>query len=296
METKDVFPSVSIVIPARNEEATIGNCLQSLKALYYPPEKLEIIVVDNGSQDRTYEIALQYDVKVVKELTIFTAAAARNRGILEAHGEIMAFIDADAVADPFWIKNAVICMTRTGADIVGGAILPLYSASPSWSEIYEILFAYDQEKFVNQLHFSASCNMIVKSKVFSRVGLFDPNLRWSEDLEWGQRAYRAGAKIVYCPEAKVYHVVRKTWKELADRAWKEGYYEVQKCLKEKKGFMKSLRWRFLLSPGLRTIIRKTRQKGYYRFEQITMMLLIHNALKFPRLMGILKGIQGGSTT
>ncbi len=281
------LPFISIIVPARNEEATIGACLQSLKALNYPPEKLEIIVVDNGSQDRTREIALQYNVKVLQELHTFTCAAAKNRGIMEAKGEVVAFIDADAIADPDWLINAINCMIQTQADIVGGAILPLHHTPPSWCEIYDLLFAYDQEQFVNKLHFTAGVNTIAKSKVFEIIGLFKPELLWSEDVEWGQRAHAKGAKIVYCPEARVYHVVKRSWRELSSRAWKEGFYWAQKCKKEGRGFIEALRWRFILSPGIRAVLRQTKRRRHYRFGQVWMMLLIHNALKIPRLRGVL---------
>jgi len=294
METRDTLPFVSVIVPARNEEATIGDCLQSLKALHYPPGKLEIIVVDNGSQDRTYEIALQYGVKVVQELKTFTCAAAKNRGILEAKGEVIAFIDADAVADRYWLINALNCMEQNQADIVGGSIIPLHNIPPSWWEIYDILFAYDQEKFIRELHFTAGVNTIARYKVFEKVGLFKSELHWSEDMEWGQRAYRSGAKIIFCPEAVVYHVVKKSWGELYNRAWKEGFYWAQKCKEEQKTFMEALRWRFMLSPGLRAIIRRKLQRGHYRFGQTGMMLLLHNALKIPRLMGVLAAYLGGS--
>lgn len=248
--------------------------------------------MDNGSQDRTLEIAMQYGVKIVQELKTFTCAAAKNRGIRQAAGEVIAFIDADAVADPYWLINAVRCMECTQADIVGGTIAPLHNNPPSWWEVYDILFAYDQKKFVEKLHFTAGVNTIAKRKIFKEIGLFDSGLRWSEDMEWGQRAYNSGAKIVFCPEAVVYHVVRKSWKELANRAWKEGFYWSQKCKREKRTFIEALRWRFMLSPGLRAIARRTMQRGRYRFGQIGAMLLLHNALKIPRLIGVLAAYWG----
>ena len=295
MMLRDNYPFISVIVPARNEERFIGMCLQSLINLEYPSNKYEIIIVDNGSTDRTYDIALQYtklhtNIKIIQELENFTCAAAKNRGIYKAKGEIFALIDADAVASPQWLRKAIECMDYEKADIVGGAIKPLHQNPPSWWEIYDILFAYDQETFVHNLHFTAGVNTIAKKIIFDRIGLFNPKLRWSEDLEWGQRAYAAGAKIVYCPEAIVYHAVKASWKELSNRAWKEGFYWAQTCREQNCSLLEAIRWRFWLSPGFRAIIRRTKQKGCYRHGQILMALLIHNTLKLPRIIGTIVGI------
>ena len=81
--------SASVVVPAYNAESTLPDCLESLGQLVYPRDRYEVIVVDNGSTDRTHELAKAYPVKLVTELRQ-GAASARNRGVREAGSEIIA--------------------------------------------------------------------------------------------------------------------------------------------------------------------------------------------------------------
>lgn len=100
-------PFVSVVVPVFNEADTIGELLVSLLALDYPTDRYEIIVVDNGSTDHTCQIVEKYPVRLLEERETQGPAAARNKGILYAHGDIIAFTDADCVADPNWLRMLV---------------------------------------------------------------------------------------------------------------------------------------------------------------------------------------------
>jgi glycosyltransferase involved in cell wall biosynthesis len=100
-------PFVSVVIPVYNGADTIEELLLSLLAQNYPGDRYEIIVVDNGSRDNTCEIVGKYLVTLLKEWEKRGAAAARNKGIREAQGDIIAFIDADCVADRNWLRIVV---------------------------------------------------------------------------------------------------------------------------------------------------------------------------------------------
>ncbi len=97
------LPFISIVVPARNEERFLGQCLSSLKEQDYA-SNYEIIVVDNASTDRTHEIASRFGVKVVYEANVGTGWA-RQRGLLEASGTIVAFTDADTMVPRRWLST-----------------------------------------------------------------------------------------------------------------------------------------------------------------------------------------------
>src|SRR5689334_7738390 len=107
---------VSIVIPARNEEENVGALLESLAALNFPREKLEIIVVEHESTDRTGEIARAYGAKVVVK-TGGTISSARNFGVCHAGAPIVAFLDADCTVSEDWLERALPYFTdaRVGA-------------------------------------------------------------------------------------------------------------------------------------------------------------------------------------
>jgi len=78
------MPMVSVIVPAFNAEHTIGDCLEALLAQDYPPERLEIIAVDNRSTDRTAAVMCQHPVRVVAERRVQSSYAARNTGLAAA--------------------------------------------------------------------------------------------------------------------------------------------------------------------------------------------------------------------
>lgn len=104
------FPFISVVVPAYNEEGFLPLCLGSLKGQDYAGD-YEIIVVDNASTDRTAEVASRLGVKVVFEARR-SPSFARHRGLLEAKGEIVAFIDADTIARQGWLSAIVRRFSR----------------------------------------------------------------------------------------------------------------------------------------------------------------------------------------
>src|SRR3989344_8217841 len=102
------LPSVTVVIPARNEEKTIGNCLKSILEADYPKEKLEILVAIDGCKDRTEEIARSFkNVNVVAGEPKTSKAAALNSAWPKARGEIVAIFDSDCIVTKDCIREAV---------------------------------------------------------------------------------------------------------------------------------------------------------------------------------------------
>jgi glycosyltransferase involved in cell wall biosynthesis len=100
------LPFISIIIPAKNEEKLIRSCLNSLKALDYPKDKLEIIVVDGLSTDQTDTVARELGATVISNVKQ-TVSPGRNIGFENAKGELIAFTDADCIIDKNWLTNCV---------------------------------------------------------------------------------------------------------------------------------------------------------------------------------------------
>jgi O-antigen biosynthesis protein len=111
------YPKASVVVPAYNAAATLGACLESLAHLNSPNS--ETIVVDDGSSDSTAEVASRAGVRVLRA-EHRGLGAARNRGIEAAAGSCVAFIDADARADPDWLYHLVETLSRRDAAAAGG--------------------------------------------------------------------------------------------------------------------------------------------------------------------------------
>ncbi len=179
-------PLVSVVIPVFNGERFLREAVQSVLDQKYLP--LEIIVVDDGSTDGTATVArsLPETVRYLHQ-TNQGPAAARNRGIEQAQGSLIAFTDADDLWPaaklelqlPYLIKDPKI-------DIVLG-------------RIQQVLLSemVDGPTQVQETGFSVNLgSAVIRKSVFERVGLFDETMRYSEDVDWFMRAREAGAAIV----------------------------------------------------------------------------------------------------
>jgi glycosyltransferase involved in cell wall biosynthesis len=100
------LPYVSVVVPVRDGESTIGDCLDSILATDYPTDRREVLVVDNGSSDGTATLIQSRPVRYLREQKR-GVSNARNRGIAESRGEILAFVDADCLVEPQWLTELV---------------------------------------------------------------------------------------------------------------------------------------------------------------------------------------------
>jgi glycosyltransferase involved in cell wall biosynthesis len=118
----DRLPFVSVIVPVYNGERNIGNCIKSLLSLDYPSSKLEIIIVDNNSKDATRRVIQEFPVISLIEDRIQSSYAARNTGLKQSKGEIIAFTDSDCIADKDWILKAVACFQDESVGCVAGRI------------------------------------------------------------------------------------------------------------------------------------------------------------------------------
>ena len=119
-----MLPTASVVVPAHDAEATVEDCARSLLALDYPPELLEIVVVDDGSRDLTRALLeAMGDAVVVVAQAHRGRAAARNAGVRAARGEVIAFTDADCAVEPAWLSELVAPLSDPAAGIAGGRTL-----------------------------------------------------------------------------------------------------------------------------------------------------------------------------
>ncbi|MHB8671845.1 MAG: glycosyltransferase family 2 protein [Acidimicrobiales bacterium] len=201
--------ALSVVVPVRDAAATLGTCLDALAAQRGAPG-FEVIVVDNASRDAGAALARSHPVvtSVISE-TRPGSYAARNAGIGAARGGVLAFTDADCVPDPDWLAEGAGAL-GAGADMVGGAVVPLRSARQSIWERYDRAVYLDQRHHVEAGGFAATANLFVRREVFDAVGAFDGALISSGDLEFGRRATAAGFDLRFADRARVGHHPRRT--------------------------------------------------------------------------------------
>src|SRR5690554_507045 len=211
-------PSVSVIIPTYRDWVGLQHCLLALAQQHYPPECFEVLAVNNAPDEGPpTSLVWPEHVRLLSEFTP-GSYAARNCGIAEARGEVLAFLDADCSPDPAWLESALTCMETHGADLVAGHIQLTYQSSKlTPSECYEKAFAFRQAQNVER-GVAVTANLIVRREVFDAVGVFNEQMMSGGDFEFTRRATSAGFKLVYCPEAVVRHPARHTLASLAQKA------------------------------------------------------------------------------
>jgi glycosyltransferase involved in cell wall biosynthesis len=208
--TEATLPFVSIVVPARNAQRTIEGCLSSLLNAAYDPDRREVLVVDNGSADRTADIVRRYPVRYLQE-PVRGPSAARNRGIEAARGEIVAFTDADCVVTTGWLRALVQGFESPDVWAVAGEILAYPPSTPAERYVAMRKDRWQESALRATRPFAVTSNVAFRRETFDRLGLFDPGLLKAQDKDFGWRFFGAGdLKLSYRPDALVLHRHRQT--------------------------------------------------------------------------------------
>jgi cellulose synthase/poly-beta-1,6-N-acetylglucosamine synthase-like glycosyltransferase len=221
--------SVTVIVPLHNGEQTIQPLLESLQKLSYDRNKVEVIVVDGNSTDKTQEIVKKYPVKLVieekKGLNL-----ARNIGIKFSNGEIIAFTDSDCIVPPNWITKIVENFKDQKVSCVGGSAKALerdFISQYADNSIVRLMPFFTKreelEKVKPFFRHPAGCNMAFRRKVAEEVGFFDENIQYGfDEVEFADRICKAGYKMVLDPDVFVWHKHRSTLKEFLRQNFQYG--------------------------------------------------------------------------
>jgi len=188
--TNDQLPSISIIVAARNEEQNIVSCLKSLNDLVYPEDKIEIIIVDDASNDNTLKIASDYIHKKQKFLIVHLQEngqvelngkiRAMSEGIKLTRGEIILTTDADCIVNPLWAKTIASYYTENVGVVNGFTSQKVNSAFSGMQAIDFIYLLFIASGTIN-LGKPVSCignNMSFRKKAYEETGGFE-NLPFS---------------------------------------------------------------------------------------------------------------------
>jgi succinoglycan biosynthesis protein ExoA len=267
----DNRPLVSVIMPIRNEAGYIAVSLGSVLAQDYPPELMEILVVDGMSDDATRDIIY----KTVREREIAVAArqqkatgpvlpavqvldnpgrivpTAFNLGLRHARGEIIIRVDGHCSIQPDYVRRCVELLEQIGADCVGGPMVTVGKtkiakaiavAQSSMFGVGGVVFRIGQKKpgFVDTVAFGA-----YRVEVFKRIGGFDEELVRNQDDEFNFRLTQSGGKIWLDPSLKTVYYSRASFGKLWQQYFQYGFYKVR--VMQKRGRVAS--WRHLAPAG-----------------------------------------------
>jgi mycofactocin system glycosyltransferase len=204
-------PTVSVIIPVRNRPEEIDTCLEALTRLDYPAAKLEIIVVDDASEDATPEVVGRFaGVKLIRMPRHRQAAHCRNRAAGVARGDLLAFIDSDCVAAATWLKELVPAFRDPAVGAVGGwvdaasqaTLLDRYEKVKSALSV-SVWFKRSEES--ERFFYLPTCNFLVRREVFLAAGGLREWLYVGEDVDLCWRLQDAGHLLEYLPLGRVAH-------------------------------------------------------------------------------------------
>jgi len=196
---------VSVVIPTYNRKDSLKMTIDSVTMQDYQKEKYEILVVDDGSTDGTSGLCEDYghivNLRCIQQ-TNAGPTRARNRGIIEARGAIIAFIDDDCIADKKWLKNMVAGFSD---DTVAGTYGKVET------DELPVLYLRTVAPVDITGHKYPTCNIAYKKKVLEETNGFDEtfNVAFREDSDLAYRILKKGYRITRALDAKVYHPLKK---------------------------------------------------------------------------------------
>jgi glycosyltransferase involved in cell wall biosynthesis len=220
-ETDRMNPRFSVVIPAFNAESTVTETVRAAVTQPLPRDAFECIVVDDGSRDRTAEIAEHAGAVVVRLPVNRGRSAARNAGIECARGGWIAFTDADCVPSRRWLPALLAAAETAGRSTLAlaGKTAGLDSQTPA-ARFMDLTGALDAETYLRHevMPWAPTCNLACRRADLLAVGGFDTKFK---DYETADLCLRLGqrfrGRIRYVPTALVMHRHRSTWRAL----WKQ---------------------------------------------------------------------------
>lgn len=207
---KEFLPTFSIIIPVKNEEKVIGRLLNSLPSLKYPADKVEVVVVEDGSSDNTFKIcknhATKYaNVRILHRSLSDGKPSALNYGITHSKGEIIAIFDADNVPDTNILDTVCAYFEDKSVAAVQGRTLSINSKENMLTQfisyesaVYSDVYLRGKDLLNLFVHLTGSCQFIRRSVLEKLEGFNEKVL--SEDIEISARLTKSNHKIRYASD------------------------------------------------------------------------------------------------
>jgi glycosyltransferase involved in cell wall biosynthesis len=225
---------VSVIVPVYNDVTGLRRCLTALFEQTLAKARIEVLVVDNGGiADLTDALSAYPGATLLRE-TNPGSYSARNRGIAESRGDVLAFTDSDCTPHRMWLENALTRLGGGERDVIIGGRIDVYARDPShptYAEQYELALAFPQEFYVKTRGYTVTANLITTRRVMDHAGPFDTKLFSGGDKEWCQRAVGQGFKLVYADDVAVSHPARASVGELVDKRRRQVGGQLERALR-----------------------------------------------------------------
>ncbi len=218
--------NASILIPVYDDAAGLKTTLQSLvDAGIQKCNDTEIIVCNDGGGEAISSVARSYGViefKLEKNQGSYTA---RNKGVENAKGDILVFLDADQRVEEGWLEEGIKMLEHS--DYAGGRVIVETGSDPSVWEMFDAINSFPVKYYLDKNHFAPTANLFVRRNVFDRVGTFNERLQSGGDMEFGRRVFDAGLKQTYAPKAITFHPARnRTQQAIKIKRVAEGHADI----------------------------------------------------------------------
>lgn len=218
-------PLVSVVIPTFNEERHIRHCLRSVLN-QHTTVSFEVIVVDSSTDSTPQIVQAEFpQVRLIRRNERTFPAEARNLGVEQSRGQVVAFVDADCQADASWIE-AIVAAHQQAYLAVGGSVSLARPYTVAGAALFVVEFSeYLPGGSPREARWLPSCNLSVKREAFSRYGGFPTAMEASEDIIFTRHlAIGSGVPLWFDPRIRVTHTNLNSMEDVRGRLRKLGYW------------------------------------------------------------------------
>lgn len=228
-------PAVTVVVPTFNRRASLARLITALAAQDFPPDRMEVLVVDDGSTDGTRAwirgATPPFQLRFIEQAHA-GPGAARNRGVSEGRGKLIVFVDDDVVPDPGLISAHVAAHGTASDTVVIGPMLPPDGwKRPAWIRWEEQKLVAEYRKMSAGVYKPTfrqffTANASVRRAHFEEAGGFDPTFPRAEDVDLGHRLHLLGLRFVFEPAARAWHYPKRTFASWRRTPYRYGLADV----------------------------------------------------------------------